>query len=326
MRKAVFVGINDYGNPDANLRGCIPDATAMSTLLETNGDGSPNFDCQLYTDYQAGTKAKLISTVLDLFKGDHEIALFYFSGHGMRNEIDTYLVTPDWEKYSPGLSVTDLMKIVNESECKNKIVILDCCHSGATGGANIIGDEASILGSGVTILAASKDTEASLEVNGHGIFTNLLLDALQGGAADVSGNISPGAVYSYIDKSLGAHDQRPVFKTNITKFVRLRKMSPVVPEPVIRKLIKYFPTPGHEYSLDPSYEDTNSPDVKPLIRKPYASEEHVAIFKELQLMQSVGLISPVEAPFMYFAAMESKACKLTALGHHYWNLVKAKRI
>jgi hypothetical protein len=39
-------------------------------------------------------------------------------------------------------------------------------------------------------------------------------------------------------------------------------------------------------------------------------------------LQSVGLVVPVETKFMYFAAMDKKACKLTSLGQHYWNLVK----
>jgi len=36
----------------------------------------------------------------------------------------------------------------------------------------------------------------------------------------------------------------------------------------------------------------------------------------------VGLVVPVGAEHMYFAAMESKYCKLTALGYHYWHLAK----
>ena len=326
MRKAVFVGINDYGHESINLKCCINDASAMSAILETNGDGSPNFDGRLYTDSDVSKKSSLTGIVFELFKGEHNLALFYYAGHGIKNEIDTYLVTPDFEKYSPGLSVTELIRIANESRCKNKIIILDCCYSGATGGLSAIGNEASLIGKGVTILTASKSDEVSMEVNGHGVFTNLLLDALQGGAADISGNITPGAVYAYIDKALGAHDQRPVFKTNITEFTTLRKMAPKVPNDILRKLIKYFPTPDHQYPLDPSHEDTNSPDVKPLIYEPYAKEENVSIFKNLQKFQSVGLVVPVDAPYMYFAAMNYKFCQLTSFGYHYWWLVKDKRL
>jgi hypothetical protein len=215
--------------------------------------------------------------------------------------------------------------MANDSPSKNKIIILDCCHSGATGGVSILHPTASLIGKGVTILTASKSDEVSLEVNGHGIFTNLLLDALQGGASDITGNTTPASIYAYIDKALGEHDQRPMFKTNISEFTSLRKMPAKVPPEIIRKLVEYFPTPEDEFKLDPSYEDTNSPEVKHLLRKPYAVTEHTLVFKDLQRFQSVGLVIPVDAPYMYFAAMESRSCKLTALGYHYWRLVKDKR-
>jgi uncharacterized caspase-like protein len=322
MRKATFVGINNY--PSAPLSGCINDASSMSTILETHGDGSPNFDVILANDVKS--RSDLTKLAQDTFKGTHEIALFYFSGHGTKNEIDTYLVTPDFDKYSPGLSVTELLKMANESQSTNKIIILDCCHSGSTGNSNLFGDAAALIGKGVTILTASKSDEVSLEINGHGVFTNLLLDSIQGGAADVSGNITPAGVYAYIDKALGAHEQRPVFKTNITEFTPLRKMSAKVPEEILRKLTEYFPTPDQEYILNPSYEDTNSPDIQPLLVEPYADLKNVAIFKDLQKYQSVGLVVPVNAPYMYFAAMESKSCRLTALGYHYWRLAKNKKL
>ena len=43
-------------------------------------------------------------------------------------------------------------------------------------------------------------------------------------------------------------------------------------------------------------------------------------------MESVGLIEPVNEDHMYYAAMNSESCKLTALGYHYWQLVKKGKI
>lgn len=48
--------------------------------------------------------------------------------------------------------------------------------------------------------------------------------------------------------------------------------------------------------------------------------------KDLQKLVSVGLVKPVDEDHMYYAAMNSKSCKLTALGAHYWRLVKDQRI
>ena len=55
----------------------------------------------------------------------------------------------------------------------------------------------------------------------HGLFTSLLLEALKGGAADITGHITPGGIYAYIDKALGPWEQRPVFKTKCNSLYTL---------------------------------------------------------------------------------------------------------
>jgi len=47
MKKALIVGIDNYSG--ASLTGCVNDANAMANVLETNGDGSPNFSIKLIT-------------------------------------------------------------------------------------------------------------------------------------------------------------------------------------------------------------------------------------------------------------------------------------
>lgn len=322
MKKALVVGINKY--PSSPLSGCINDASAFASIIETNGDGSPNFDVRLATDVP--TKSELKGLIIDLFKGDSETSLFYFSGHGYIDDLGGYIVTPDYRSHDLGVSMDEILSIANDSKAKNRIVILDCCHSGAFGSPKVNGGATTQIVEGVSILTASKDNEPSLEVNGHGVFTNLLLDALQGGAADLRGHITPGSVYAYIDQALGPWDQRPVFKTNISRFTSLRTVTPQVPIGVLRNLVKYFPTPQQEFTLDPSFEDTNATDIEHKVIEPYANPANVAMFKELQKFQSVGLVVPVDEEHMYFAAMNSKSCKLTALGYHYWRLIKDKRI
>jgi hypothetical protein len=322
MRKALVVGINNY--PSNSLNGCISDASALGHIIEINGDGSPNFDVRLETNIE--TKSDLKKKIVNLFEGDADTALFYFSGHGFINGIGGYIVTPDFKEYDEGVSMDEILKIVNDSKIKDKIIILDCCHSGTMGTPSIQGGNTTHIAEGVSILTASQKDEFAMEINGHGIFTNLLLDALKGGAADLRGHITPGSIYAYIDQALGAWEQRPVFKTNITRFTSLRIVNPQVSLDVLRKIIEYFPEPNYNFSLDPSFEDTNAINVEHNVIEPYATSENVAKFKHLQKFQSVGLVIPVDADYMYFAAMNSKSCRLTALGYHYWRLVKDKRI
>jgi hypothetical protein len=321
MRKALIVGINEY--PSAPLKGCVNDASEISSILSSNGDNSPNFDIRL--ELNVATKAKLKKMIVDLFSGDDDTVLFYFSGHGFINEIGGYLVTPDYQNYDEGISMEEILTIINGSRAKDKIVILDCCHSGAMGSPTL-SSGSSHIAEGVSILTASRDDEPSMEINGHGVFTNLLIEALRGGASDLRGHISPGGVYAFIDQSLGPWKQRPVFKTNVTRFTSLRVVQPQVSMDVIRKIILYFKDPSDEFQLNPSYEDTNSPTIEHKVIVPYADTNNVKIFKDLQKLQSIGLVVPVKADYMYFAAMESKTCKLTSLGYHYWRLVKERRI
>ncbi|MFA1822990.1 caspase domain-containing protein [Virgibacillus oceani] len=293
----------------------------MWTILRLR---SPNFDVKFLSDVQ--TKSELKGLIVDLFEGDSDAALFYFSGHGYTDDTGNYIVTPDLSNNDYGVSMDEILTIANGSKARDKIIILDCCHSGAFGSPKTNGGLMTQIGEGLSILTASRDYQDSLEVNGQGVFTNLLLDALQGGAADLRGHITPGSVYAYIDQALGSWHQRPVFKTNISKFTSLRTIEPQVPIATIRNLIKYFPSPEQEFELDPSFEVTNALDIEHEIIKPYASEENVTTFNELQKLEGVGLVVPVNEEHMYFAAMNSKACKLTALGYHYWRLVKERRL
>lgn len=315
MRKALVVGINDY--PNSRLKGCVNDASSLGAIIESNGDGSPNFGVRMLTCPSTQiTRPVLREAIEQLFAGDAEMALLYFSGHGYIKSTGGYLVTVDAKKYDEGVSMDEVLALANQSRAKNRVVILDCCHSGAMGSTNLASNNIAQLSEGLSVLTASRDSEYAIEIGGVGVFTSLVIDALKGGAADVRGNITPGSLYAYVDEALGAWDQRPIFKTNVTSFATLRRIPPKVPFDVLRRITQYFKTPDSEYPLDPSYEDTDS-SAKP---------DNVIIFKELQKLQSVGLLMPVDAEFMYFAAINSKSCRLTALGYQYWRLVNEKKL
>lgn len=314
MRGALLVGIDNYPGA-ARLHSCVNDAEALGELLETNEDGTRNFSVNVKKDVP--TRGDLRAMLINLFEKDLDTALFYFAGHGCINERGGFFVTPDFKSYDEGISMDEVLNIVNQSKIKEKIVVIDCCHAGSLGTPVIIGSTASYLGAGVTILAASRHNESSMEVNGHGVFTSLLLSALEGGASDIAGNISPGSIYAYIDRSLGFWEQRPVYKTNVSRFISLRNAQPLLSLALIRKITSFFKTPDYEFPLDPTCEDTNADIAVP---------ERVSEFKDLQKMQGVGIVTPVGEEYMYWAAMRSKPCRLTRLGRHYWYLANKKGI
>ena len=316
MRKAVIIGIDNYQN-GFQLHGCCNDADNIAELLQKNENRDPNFEIAKYLNVLS--RNQLEQYIEKCFSGEADEALFFFAGHGSEKG---ELVTANGDKFS----FSDILRTVNTSKCSNKIIILDCCFSGNMGSLSEIASDACAIKEGVTILAACRQNECSQESCGAGVFTSLLCEALNGAAADVLGNVTPGGVYAYIDRALGAFDQRPVFKTNVHKFTYLRKVNPQVDIQIIRKIPEFFKFPEVPFILDPSYEKTNTPEDLPELKEPYAVPAHVEIMKALQQLESIGLVRPDGADHMYFAAMNSQYCKLTAIGRYYWRLAKEGKI
>jgi hypothetical protein len=316
MRQALVVGINDY--PTAPLTGCVADADRISALLMENDDCSPNFDVRRLTKpNEVSTKALLRKNIEELFVDSKaDIALFYFSGHGWMDATGGYFVTPDAAAYDEGLSMELVIGLANSSTARERIVIIDCCHAGAFGNSTAVASGASVLAEGVSILTASRKSEAAVERNGQGVFTCLICDGLEGGASDVRGRVTAASLYSYVDEALGAWSQRPLFKTHASRFTPLRACKPVVPFELLRLIPTYFADPDSEFALDPTYEPYSSP----------LHPEHEAIFGHLQKYRNARLLEPVGAEHMYFAAMQSLSCRLTPLGRQYWRLAKEKHL
>lgn len=315
MRKALVVGI-DYYTHLPSLHGCVNDALSVKGVLERNFDGTRNFDVLAMTGAGGVTvdRASIKTRVRELFAGASEVALFYFAGHGYIESTGGYLCGTECESGDDGLSLRDLLSIANGSPARNKVIILDSCHAGVAG-TSTIAPQVAELSDGMTILTASTAQQYAHEAGGSGVFTTLLVDALSGGAGNLVGEVTPGGVYAHIDQSLGSWEQRPVFKTNVTSFISLRKTSPPIPLADLQRLTELFPT-STEHALDPSYEPTS--DAPDPIK--------TGIFKVLQKYNRVNLVVPVAAEHMYYAAMESTGCRLTVLGEHYRRLVLQGRI
>ena len=318
MKKGLLIGINQYNNAPLNC--CINDVKAINELLSKNFNGDRNFHNKELLDSEA-TKAQIRRGIKDLFSDEVDVALLYFSGHGFDDKNDGLIVSYDYKEDDWGIKMSEILEIANKSQARHKIIILECCHSGFMGNHGIIGDT-SFLGNGVVILTASKKNQTSIEVNGHGLFTNLLLEAISGGAADLLGNVTPGSIYSYIDQALGPWEQRPLFKANISSFICLRNTQPRITAYEIRRIVDFFEDENSEFKLNPSFEKTNIKNGEHRNLSPYANSENVEMFTLLQKYNRNGLVVPHDSSDMYFAAMDSKGCILTPLGKHYFKMVK----
>jgi hypothetical protein len=151
------------------------------------------------------------------------------------------------------------------------------------------------------------------------------MDGLKGAASDVIGRVTPASLYAHVDQTLGAWKQRPIYKANVQNFITLRQVEPKVPLEVLRRLPKYFLRSNDVYQLDPSYEPNRGEEAERL-KGVAVNDDNARIFRELQDCNRVGIVTPVDQPHMWHAAVFSGGCKLTATGAHYRRLAELKRI
>ena len=335
-KRALLIGIDDYKSKKyAKLKGCVKAAEKLAQALELNADKeqTKNFHVEIFSDCKSSKIAQseiAKSKIESLFNSDgHKtMALLYFAGHGTTEVNGGQIVFKDGSM----LAMETILAIVAQSQILNKIILFDCCVSGQMG-SDPFAPTTSKLPDGVTIMTACTDKHNAGENTNGGIFTQLLVNALNGGAADFLGRITIGGIYAYIDKLLGASNQRPVLKTNVRSFALMKQVAPQVSIKDLRKIVKIFERPEQMYDLDSSYEPTNNPnhpDRPSNYHEPYADKKHTEIFAVLQSMVKIGLVVPYhddpKKQHMYFAAMDGKYCKLTEQGKLCWRLVKEKII
>lgn len=317
MKRALLVGIDEY-DQFSPLGGCVNDVRALMPLLARNEDGSPNFNCQTLTSGADRVTRRALNQAVDrLFRPGADVALLFFAGHGSASPGDVVLALQDSAHDDPGLRLSEVLAKVQQSPVREVILMLDCCFSGGAGGVAQIGTDVAALREGVTLLTASRADQPAAETpRGRGAFSVHLCGALDGGAADVVGKVNVAGIYAYLTEAFGPWEQRPMFKAHLDRLNVIRVCAPAVPLVELRRLPEFFPTPDYELPLDPSYE----PDAEP------EDVEHQAIFGILQRCRAAKLVEPVGEEHMYYAAVNSTACRLTPLGKHYRALANANRL
>jgi len=245
---AVVVGVAAYQDQRLHLsEAVVKDAMSMHTALrEANLCGYLNKHVQLR--YDAGATAAAIRNDLKWLAemtaaDENATAIFYFSGHGSRIEIDgrvSYFLLPfDCNLDSlneTAISGTELAQLLHAIRSPRLLVLLDSCYSG---GMDEIKDPAQAqklprYGSekpyyqllaqdqGRVIIASSSPTEtsrASSALN-NSVFTHYLLKGLKGEVAAISpwgdGLIRVFDLFNYVSAQVPqARPQHPVI-TNST--------------------------------------------------------------------------------------------------------------
>lgn len=329
MKRALLVGIDHYPTV-GSLSGCVADATALAEVLKTHADGSPNFSTELITGgpgIEDVTRDALRDALSRLFNNARDTdLLFYFAGHGGQTLWGADLVTQDATANSLGVSMNDLMTLANDSPARSVTLILDCCFAGDLG--NLPGIQSSavadpfrlnktVLRENVTVLAASRPTEASAEVAGHGAFTRVVLDGLEGGATDHLGNVTSLGLYAYVSPAFDAWQQRPLLKAHVTEPPVLRVGPPWIEPALLRKLPEHFPTADARVKLTPAHEGEGRPLPPGQLGTPEQQQ-----FDYFGRLRNANLVTTDNRRDHYWVAMEGGDVYLTPLGRYFWQRAK----
>jgi hypothetical protein len=206
---ALVIGINTYSNQDISLTYAVPDATAFAGMLQKIA--SPLFekaDIRTLITPAATTKEAIIKSFEEVRQmvRPNDLFIFYNASHGMvevvNGEEQYFLLTSNVrllrsERISKdALSHKDLVNLIGSVPAQKKLVILDTCNAGK-GGKEIqiallqqtrgLTDATAVKllqrAVGSSVFSASSDSQQALEgYEGHGLFTYVLLEGLQGKA------------------------------------------------------------------------------------------------------------------------------------------------
>lgn len=249
LRDALVVGISNYQHLPV-LHAPAHDAEAIAHALENNGDFRVTRLPEIVQadKLQIGVKtpvtlAELESALVKLFKpkGSNipHTALFYFSGHGLQKEAgicEGYLATSDTQPNAHfyGLSLFWLRRLLQESPVRQRIVLLDCCHSGEI--LNFLeADPGARTGTDRLFMAAAREYEAAYEsLSGqYSVFTQALLEGLDPRRLS-SGVVTNYALTDWVSNGLKHESQQPLFENSGSEIVLTRCQSGVtIPQPVV---------------------------------------------------------------------------------------------
>lgn len=192
-RFAFFLSCEEYKNYTPTPF-CHADAELLKNTLIEKCDYEPENSLmfKLAPDDDIDKK-KIITDITDLVgrAEDGDSILFFFAGHGISRNSETYLVLPDtspFDEVNTALKLSDISYFLSKNKRLN-IRIFDCCHSGegSRGGEPDLAEQEfvqSVLSDGndcsITLAScAAHEKSYPDEGLGQGIFTYSLVNAIK---------------------------------------------------------------------------------------------------------------------------------------------------
>ena len=202
-RWAILIGIDDYQHL-SKLQCCVADVNLMAAVLREHC-GYEDDRIVMVTDKAEDTRFRptrvnitdRISEVLKKVRPADSVIVLY-TGHGSLINESGYLCPMDFNgsaAEATAVRIDDLRTMMQSCEAAQKVLFLDCCHSGASNGFAESAKNPKDFGTdfefaqGQITFSACRANQISLENRevGHGVFTSGLVRGLQG-AADFDQN------------------------------------------------------------------------------------------------------------------------------------------
>ncbi len=196
-RRALLIGVSEYGEGFDSLPGSLRDVRKMANVLGDSEQGA--FEKPIVLENPTLNEIK--EEIEQFFRGagseKDDLLLLYFSGHGdlgsdfVRQQL--HLCAKGTRKLngqlmeSSAMSAEFLKRQMDLSKSTQIIVILDCCYSGAIADLLRKGDEDSAFNElrapGRVILASSSASQSSYQsTDGLSLYTHYLLEGMTGAA------------------------------------------------------------------------------------------------------------------------------------------------
>lgn len=213
-RLALVIATSRYRDPKLqSLRSPGSDARALAKLLADEQIGG--FQTTVLINRKATTLLRAIEQFYQAAARD-DLVVAHVACHGIKDEDgNLYFAGCDTEVdllESTGVSAHFVNRQMERSRCQRKILLLDCCYSGAFSrdmtprGTGSLDLKEKFNGRGQVVLTASSAIEYAWEtdmVRGEGtasIFTSALIDGLGDGSADRDGDgwVSIDELYEHV--------------------------------------------------------------------------------------------------------------------------------
>jgi WD40 repeat protein len=224
------IGINKYQNENLTLTYARPDARAFAEFINKNAGKLFN-KIHSFTLFDGNATRENILSAIDEIGSTmkkEDVFIFFYAGHGSTDNGIFYFITSEItgmyqeNKLKDALRVNELQEKFKLLPALKQVVFVDACHSGssvetlAMRGAS---EEKALAqlsrSSGIHVMASSESEQQSAEIKslGHGVFTYVLLEALNGKAdgAPADSKITVYEIKSYID------DQVPEVSFNLIR-------------------------------------------------------------------------------------------------------------